>query len=246
MAALNREPILEQMKKQFLIGTLLTLLAASGARGALFIENFTGGDAVGVIPDGSPIGVTFSGTVSDAPGMTVSELTLTLNISGGFNGNLFAYLNAPDGTHVVLMNQPGVSGENPFGASGAGMNITLQDSGAINGPIQTETSAAVLSGSYNAAGTLTDFNGAALNGIWELFFADEVSGGGTSTLNSSSLGINAVPEPVNMALVIFSGFMVIGTMLARRARGKNAVKVTAISLPRNFTRRKARKSACSC
>jgi hypothetical protein len=220
MAALNREPIPDQMKKHFLIGTLLTLLAASGARGSLYIENFTGGDSVGAIPDGSPIGVTFSGTVSDAPGMTVGELTLTLNISGGFNGNLFAYLNAPDGTHVVLMNQPGVSESNPFGASGAGMNITLQDSGAINGSIQNETSAAVLSGSYTAAGTLADFNGAAVNGTWELFFADEVSGGGTSTLTGWSLGINAVPEPVNTALVIFFGFMVIRTLVARQAAEK--------------------------
>ena len=208
------------MKKQFLIGTLLTLLAASGARGSLYIENFTSGDSVGAIPDGSPIGATFSGMVSDAPGIAVGELTLTLNISGGFNGNLFAYLNAPDGTHVVLMNQPGVTGENPFGASGAGMNITLQDTGAANGSIQNETSAAVLSGLYNAAGTLADFNGSAADGTWELFFADEVSGGGTSTLTSWSLGINAVPEPVNTALAIFFGFMAVGTLVARRAAKK--------------------------
>ena len=208
------------MKKQFLIGTLLTLLAASAAPGSLYIENFTSGDSVGAIPDGSPIGVTFSGMVSDAPGMAVGELTLTLNISGGFNGNLFAYLNAPDGTHVVLMNQPGVSGENPFGASGAGMNITLEDIGAANGSIQNETSAAVLSGSYYAAGTLADFNGSAVDGTWELYFADEVSGGGTSTLTSWSLGITAVPEPVNMALVIFFGLMATGTMVARRAAAK--------------------------
>lgn len=208
------------MKKQLLIGTLLTLLAASGARGSVYIENFAGGGSVGAIPDGSPIGVTFSGTVSDAPGLTVSELTLTLNISGGFNGNLFAYLNAPDGTHVVLFNQPGVSESNPFGATGAGMNITLQDGGVINGSIQNETSAAVLSGSYNAAGTLADFSGAAVNGTWEIFFADEVTGGGTSTLTSWSLGINAVPEPVNNALMIFFGFAAVGMAASRWARGK--------------------------
>ena len=86
------------------------LLAVSGARGVL-IENFTSGGSVGMIPDGNPDGAAFLGTVSEAPGMTVGELTVTLNISGGYNGNLYAYLDAPNGTQVVLMNQPGVSGE---------------------------------------------------------------------------------------------------------------------------------------
>jgi subtilisin-like proprotein convertase family protein len=219
MAALNREPIPDRMKNRILIVTMLALFAVSSARGALYIETFTSGGSVGAIPDGSPIGVTFSGTVSDAPGIAVVALIVTLNISGGFNGNLFAYLNAPDGTHVVLMDHPGVSGENPFGAAGAGMNITLQDSGAINGSIQNETSAAVLSGSYNAAGTLADFSGSAVNGTWNLFFADEVSGGGTSILNSWSLGINAVPESVNAALAIFFGIVAIGTLVVRRVAG---------------------------
>jgi subtilisin-like proprotein convertase family protein len=210
------------MKKHFLIGTLMTLLTAAGARGVL-IENFTSGSSVGTIPDGNPTGAAFSGDVSDAPGMTVSELTVTLNISGGFNGNLYAYLNAPDGTHVVLMDRPGVSGDNSFGAYGAGMNITLQDGIAANGSIQNEISGDVLSGSYNAAGTLADFNGSAVDGTWVLFFADEVTGGGTSTLNSWSLDITAVPEPVNMALVIF-GLMAIAIRIVGARRANRGVR----------------------
>jgi len=212
------------MKRQFLLGTLLTLLMAAGARGVL-IENFTSGSSVGTIPDGNPTGAAFSGDVSDAPGMTVSELTVTLNISGGFNGNLYAYLDAPNGTQVILMDRPGVGGDNQFGATGAGMNITLQDSGAVNGSIQNETSGAVLSGSYNAAGTLADFNGSAVDGTWELFFADEVTGGGTSTLDSWSLDITAVPEPVNMALVIF-GLMAIATRVVGARRSNRGVRRT--------------------
>ncbi len=192
------------------------LLAVSGARGVL-IENFTSGGSVGTIPDGNPDGAAFLGTVSEAPGMTVGELTVTLNISGGYNGNLYAYLDAPNGTQVVLMNQPGVSGDNSFGATGAGMNITLQDGIAANGSIQNETSGAVLSGSYNAAGTLADFNGSPVDGTWVLFFADEVTGGGTSTLDSWSLNITAVPEPVNLALAIF-GLMAIAIRIAGARR----------------------------
>ncbi len=203
------------MKNQFLIGTLSALLATTGARGAIDFEDFTGGGSVGTIPDGNPNGAAFVGTVSDAPDMTVSGLNVVLNISGGFNGNLYAYLDAPNGTQVVLMNRPGVSESNPFGATGAGMNITLQDSGAANGSIQNETSSGVLTGSYNAAGPLAGFNGSAADGTWTLFFADEVSGGGTSTLTGWSLEITAVPEPVNLALPVF-GLVAIGIGGVRR------------------------------
>jgi hypothetical protein len=120
---------------------------------------------------------------------------------------LYAYLVAPNGTLVVLLNQPGVSDSNPFGASGAGMNITLQDGTSDHGSIQSETSGSVLSGSYNAAGTLVNFNGSVADGTWTLFFADMSSGGGTSTLDSWSLDITAVPEPVNVALGIFGGLL---------------------------------------
>jgi subtilisin-like proprotein convertase family protein len=167
------------------------------------VETFSGGP----IPDGNPVGVTFVGTVNNIPSdFTVSGLTVNLNISGGYNGDLYAYLVAPNGTLVVLLNQPGVSVDG-WGASGAGMNITLQDGTSDHGSIQSETSGSVLSGSYNAAESLVSFNGSAADGTWTLYFADLSNGGGTSTLNSWSLDITAVPEPVNVALGIFGGLL---------------------------------------
>lgn len=209
------------MKTQWLIGTLITLLTAVEAPGVPITEFFNSGSSVGTIPDGGQ--AVFTGTVSDEPGLTVGELTISLNISGGYNGYLYAYLDAPNGQSVLLMNEPGVSEGNSFGASGAGMNITLQDGVAANGSIQNETSAAVLSGSYNPAGTLADFNGAPVDGNWELFFANEVSGGGDSTLTSWSLNITAVPEPVNGALVVF-GLLAAGALAARRVAEKHRGK----------------------
>lgn len=167
----------------------------------------------GSIPDGNPTGATFTGTYDQAAaGSTVSSLTISLNISGGYNGDLYSYLVAPNGTLVMLLNQPGVAG-NGFGASGAGMNITLQDVGAANGNIQSETSGSVLSSSYNAAGSLSDFNGSAANGTWTLYFADTANGGGTSTLNGWSLDITAVPEPVNVALGVFGGLLLLAGLV---------------------------------
>jgi len=154
------------------------------------------------------------GTYDAAPaGSTVSSLTVSLNISGGFNGDLYAYLVSPNGTLVMLMNQPGVS-LNGIGASGSGMNITLTDSFTANGSIQNVTSGSYLTGNYNAAGSLVNFNGSQADGNWTLFFADLANGGGTSLVEGWSLNITAVPEPVNLSLAIFGGG--IGILALRR------------------------------
>ena len=176
-----------------------SLAAVTTARASLY--------PIGVIPDGSPAGVSFVGTYDAVPaGSTVSSLTVSLNISGGFNGDLYAYLVSPNGTLVLLMNQPGVS-LNGIGASGAGMNLTLTDSFTANGSIQNVTRGSCLTGNYNAAGSLVNFDGSQANGNWTLFFADLANGGGTSLVEGWSLNITAVPEPVNLSLALFGGGM---------------------------------------
>jgi len=190
------------MKTQTYIGLLAAVLGASVARGSLYTETFSGVNTA--IPDGNPVGVSFSETISDIPaGSTVGGLAVDLTVSGGYNGNLYAYLVAPNGTLVMLLNQPGVTGVNPFGYAGSGLNVTLSDTAA--GSIQTtpETAGSVFSGTYQAAGTLGNINGSAADGTWTLYFADMVPGGGQATLNGWSLDITAVPEPVNVALAIF-------------------------------------------
>jgi|APCry1669193181_1035450.scaffolds.fasta_scaffold05608_2 subtilisin-like proprotein convertase family protein len=172
---------------------------------------------LGAIPDGNPSGISLVGTYDGAPaGSTVSSLTVSLNISGGFNGDLYAYLVSPNGTLVMLMNQPGVS-LNGFGASGAGMNITLTDAYTANGSIQDVTSGSVLSGNYNAAGSLANFTGSQADGNWTLYFADMSNGGGTSLVEGWNLNITAVPEPTTWALGIFGvGFIGVGGVRAYR------------------------------
>jgi subtilisin-like proprotein convertase family protein len=148
----------------------------------------------------------------------VVGLIVGLNISGGYNGDLYAHLAAPNGTLVTLLNQPGVSA-NGFGAGGAGMTITLQDGTGTQGSIQSVTSSSVLSGTYNAANSLAGINRSVADGNWTLYFADLSSGGGTSTLNSWFLGITAVPEPVNMALAVV-GMVLVGGGVVRRCLRK--------------------------
>ena len=68
----------------------------------------------------------------------------------------------------------------------------------------------------------TQFGGDNPEGTWTLFFAD-LSSGGNATLDSWSLAITAVPEPVNVALGIFGG-MVLVSIVASSRRVRNWVQ----------------------
>jgi len=191
------------MKTRILLGTTVVMLAVACAHGALYIEDFNNVNTT--IPEGNPVGVAFSGTVGDAGGSAVSDVTVTLNVSGGYNGYLYSYLVAPNGTMTVLLNQPGVTGSNPFGYSGSGLNVTLSDAGGSGIQTTTEPAGVPFTGTYQAAGSLANLSGSAADGTWTLYFTDLSSGGGPSELNSWSLGITAVPEPVGQALSVFGG-----------------------------------------
>ncbi len=193
---------------------LAAVLGTGVARGSLtYAAIFNGLNTA--IPVGNPLGVSVSESVSGLPvGSTVVGLTVDLTISGGYNGNLYAYLVAPNGTLVTLLDRPG-TGSSPFGYLGSGLNVTLSDT--ASGSIQStaETPGAVFSGAYQAAGTLGNINGSAADGTWTLFFADEVAGGGQATLDSFSLGITAVPEQANMALLMLLGLLLLHWCLGR-------------------------------
>ena len=202
--------------KTILLLLTTTIILAFHAKASLY--------QTGTIPDGNFVGTSFSGTYDQAAaGATVSSLSVNLVLSGGFNGDLYAYLVAPNGSLVVLLNRPGVTSGNPFGYAGSGLNVSLSDT--ASGSIQTtaESSGSVFTGTYQAAGTLANFNGSAANGTWTLYFADESAGGGQATLNGWSLDITAVPEPVNVALAIFGvGVVSIGAVRSFRLRANPA------------------------
>jgi len=176
-----------------------------------------------LIPDGNPSGLASSLTLSGSGG-PISSVTVSLNISGGYNGDLYAYLAGPVGQFAVLLNRVGESSGNALGYANAGFNITLSDTGS---DIHTSGSyllgSGAVSGSYLAdgrninplaagsafdpAGTagLSSFIGTDANGIWSLFVAD-MSGGGQSTLVSWGLTVVTVPEPQSWAMLA-GGFM---------------------------------------
>ncbi len=182
------------MKRYILAGIMLVAACAQGS-----VSYSTGTITEDtVIPNGSPVGVAFTvditGIESGIPaGDVISGLTVGLDISGGYNGGLMAYLVAPNGTMVYLLDQPGTGAGNPFGAPGSGMNVTLADG---NTSIQgvSETAGTVLTGTYGAVGLLSGVNGSVADGDWTLFFANLSSGGANGELLNFSLDLTAVPE----------------------------------------------------
>ena len=195
------------MKKFIFLGllTLGTWQTVSATIYSVGEVNGSGTSLNQTIYDATPSGVSSSLQVSGELG-SLTSVAVTLNVSGGFNGDLYAYLSY-NGTLVTLLNRVGTGSGNAiqsaYGFSTAGFNnVTLSDAGTGGNIHDMQTPGSAVS--YAAdGGSLSLFNGTDPNGTWTLFFAD-LSGGNVSTLNGWSLDITAVPEPVNVALGIFA------------------------------------------
>jgi subtilisin-like proprotein convertase family protein len=195
---------------------VIALLCTGIARGQMFNTNsYSSGTINTVIPDANPVGITQTATFSGL-GAAITNVSVNLNITGGFNGDLYVYLAGPVGQFAVLLNRVGLTAGNPFGYGDAGFNITLNDSGANIHGYQSggytissgqlvgtwgsdgRNISPLSSGStFDAASTaanLASINGSLANGTWTLFLAD-LSGGAQSTLVSWRMTIVTVPEP---------------------------------------------------
>ena len=175
------------------------------------------------VPDNNALGLTLSTNLTVAGG-NISSVNVALDINGGFNGDLYAYLAGPNGGLAVLLNRVGVSNStSQFGYSDPGINVTFSDTAASS--IQYYQSLSyVLNGTGQLTGTwqpegvaidpastpsaffgapqsalLGSLDGTNPNGTWTLFLAD-MSAGGQSTVMNWGLDITTVPEPSTLAL----------------------------------------------
>ena len=212
----------------------LLVLSCLNSNAAVYTSSFTSGFANGgVIPDATTTGWSDVRTLAVADN-SIQSITVTLNVSGGFNGDLYAYI-SHNGVLVPLMNRVGVASSSPsssFGYSDPGFTITLSSaaandvhfygrntpsfngSGQLTGTWQPDgrtISPLSSPASFDSASRInfSAYNTLDPNGSWTLFFADVSGGGGTSTLTSWQLDITAVPEPVDQAFWVFVGLMVI-------------------------------------
>ncbi len=193
----------------------------------------------GTIPDGNPVGWSATAAVSDLL-PSITAVTVNLNISGGYNGDLYAYLSY-GGKLLPLLNRVGVQTGNAFGYGDTGFNVTLVSSAANDVHFYGNFSPSFdgngrLTGTWQPDGRNIDplstpdkyyspdsarvgfetFNGRNPNGTWTIFFAD-LSSGAQSQLLDWSLNISAeVPEPVNVALGVFGGIFLVVTVVRSR------------------------------
>jgi subtilisin-like proprotein convertase family protein len=203
----------------------ITLLAAIlGTAGVAWSQTtVTNSFAVNkTIPDGSTSGLADSQTLdfSSLQLNQIVSLQVNLNVSGGFNGDYYAYL-VHDGGFTVLLNRAGRNSGNHFGYSDSGMTVTFNDGSPndIHTYQNVTPPASPLTGTWapdgrnvapaNALDTdprtalLASFNGQDPSGQWTLFISD-VADGAQGSLVNWGLVITAVPEP-SPALLIFLG-----------------------------------------
>ena len=86
------------------------------------------------IPDNDLTGVADARTF-DSSIQSITEVRVTLNISGGFNGDYYAYV-THDGGFAVLLNRAGRTATDAFGYPDSGFNVTFDDA-ASSGDIHT-------------------------------------------------------------------------------------------------------------
>ncbi len=207
--------------KRLLTSLVIVLAGAISASATLYTYTASPGFS---IPDDGSLN-SFDIVVSGNPDNSISDVNVLLEFDGGYNADLYGYL-VFNSTTVVLLNRIGITSGNAFGNSGAGMNVTLSDDGT-GSDIHLATSG-VLSGTYESDGRAISplssgstfsstarqnsdnplglFNGSNPNGTWTLFLAD-MSGEAQSELVSWGLVIDAVPEPITWALIIFGGVL---------------------------------------
>jgi subtilisin-like proprotein convertase family protein len=188
------------------------------------------------VPDGTIFGITSYATNSGMIG-GITNVQVALNITGGWNGDLYAYLLSPEGSIIYLLNRVGVSSADSFGYSNTGFSVTLADgyanihgyqsgSYSLNGNgqltgfwspdrriIDPQSNAADFDAAPTGLG-FADLNGENPNGVWSLFVAD-LSGNNQSTLVDWTLTVVTVPEPQTWVL-LGGGLLTFATMLRRR------------------------------
>ena len=179
------------MKKTILLGLAMAALNAGA------ILSWNSGALNSVVPDGNTNGWVNSTVISGQSGtIQPGSLQVALNLTGGYNGDLYAYLVNSSGGFVVLLDRVGGL---PFGYSDAGMTVTFTSDAAQN--IHNYGGGFVPSGAYlpDNSGITTGNSGSLAsflnpNGTWSLFIAD-LSSGGVTTVQSWGLQMDIVAVP---------------------------------------------------
>lgn len=221
--------------------TLTLALAAGPALAQSFVFNVNNG----FIPDANGAGFADVRTVATTT-VSIDTLEVRVNLSGvgsgAYNGDLYLSLQHDSG-FAVLLNRPGRTAEELFGAWDDGFNVTFAVADTL-GDIHNYRSVlglgnddvlSPLTGRWQADGRNVDpsvvldssprtaglesFHGVNPNGEWTLFVAD-LSSGGLAQVQSWELMIQplaVIPEPSTTAALAGGALVAFAVWRRRRA-----------------------------
>lgn len=202
---------------------MFALIAVTGR--AEVTNNYTSGNLNQIIPNGDVFGI--SSTINATEGGTfhIADVSLTLDVSGGYNGDLYAYL-VHNNTLAVLLNRVGRMELDSFGYGDNGFKLTFTTQNGLDIGSDIHQYQAVGGwSSYLIAGQLTGTgiwaadgrttspfsvvpgdsrtallgsfvsNNELVSGDWTLVMADLV-GGGDSASTLNSWSLAVTYEPV--------------------------------------------------
>lgn len=217
-----------------LLPGLLLLLVCSRATAANSLVTMVSFSPNLAIPDGSTVGVADIRTV-DSEIQVIQSVQVTLSISGGWNGDYYAYLRHGDG-FSVLLNRVGVTADDSEGYGDSGVSVVTFADDAANGDVHVyqqvnDPKGGPLTGTWQPDGrnvnpglvldttprttSLGSFQNLPASGNWTLFVADRSGGGTEGILTNWGMTITgAVPEPGSSALLL--GAAALGMRRRRR------------------------------
>jgi hypothetical protein len=170
------------------------------------------------IPDNDSVGVTDTRNVSGTGITNIQLVTITLDTTGGWNGDLYAYL-VHDTGFSVLLNRAGRTLAALDGSASSGMSITFDDAAAADVHTAIPMAGGSVTATYQPDGRdvdplvvfdttprsafMSSFNGLSAEGVWTLFIADQ-SAGSVATATSWTLTITGIPEPGTAVLALLA------------------------------------------
>jgi subtilisin-like proprotein convertase family protein len=173
------------------------------------------------VPDNNPIGLSDTRIlVSEVT--SIESVEVSLDLFGGWAGDLYAYLSHGSG-FSVLLNRPGRTAAVDEGSGVVSMLVQISDlgvsdihtalpsSGTAIGMFQPDgrnIDPALSLDTTPRAALFDSFYGLDASGSWTLYIAD-VASGDTMTLNSWSLKVSGVPEP-SVAMMALLGSLCLG------------------------------------
>jgi subtilisin-like proprotein convertase family protein len=224
--------------KTTLFATLTLVLTGAAHAATTITETFTNSTG-STIPDGDLSGLVQTINPATTIG-TIDSITVTFNVTGGWVGDLYAYL-WHDGIISILLNRPGRTSSDLAGSPASGLSsVTLADDASTDIHAASAIFGSPLTGNYQPDGRaihpntvldttprtagLSVFNNAPAPGEYRIFIAD-VATGDTATLVNWSISITgeAIPEPTSTLL------LAIGSLALLQRRRKSQTPPRTIS-----------------